>query len=71
MIISDLEHLEVVHEEKSLEGGYARAYAYASASASGRNIAISRTTAYSDTISSYSFISAYYPGSYPPYYGPY
>jgi hypothetical protein len=70
MIISDLEHLEVVHEEKSLEGGYARADAYAYASASGRNIAISRSTTYSGTISSYSYISGYYPGSYPPY-GPY
>ncbi|MEW6494522.1 MAG: hypothetical protein AB1589_18695 [Cyanobacteriota bacterium] len=36
MIISDLEHLEVVSQEKNIQGGGAYAYANANAYASGK-----------------------------------
>ena len=67
MIISDLEHLEVVREQKSVKGGYANGYAYAFAFASGSNVAITYSNTVTGTISSYSFISGYYAGSYPGY----
>jgi len=71
MIISDLEHLEVVREENTVEGGYANAYAYSYTSASGNNVAITRSIAYTGTISASSYLSYYSPGTFPYRYYPY
>jgi len=64
MIISDLEHLEVVRKENSVKGGYASAYAFANAYATGNYVAITSSTTYTGTLSNYSFIGYYSPGSY-------
>jgi hypothetical protein len=55
MIISDLEHLEVVSEEKSVEGGIAFADAYSSAYASGDYFASTYTSTYTSAYSGYSY----------------
>jgi hypothetical protein len=53
MIISDLEHLEVVSEETRVEGGFADANAYASASANGNYFASTYTSTYTSARSGY------------------
>ncbi len=53
MIISDLEHLEVVSEETRVEGGFADASAYSSASANGNYFASTSTSTYTSARSGY------------------
>jgi len=61
MIISNLEHLEVISEETSIEGGYAYADSYASAGARGNYFAATYTNTYTSASSNYYY---YYGGSY-------
>ena len=62
MIISNLDHLEVVREDNNIEGGFARAFAsgFSSADADGRFLAITSTSlrVFADT-SSFFFESAF------------
>ncbi len=60
MIISDLEHLEVVSEETNVEGGFASANAGAGASASGNNFAATSTSTYTSATSGYYYYYPYY-----------
>jgi len=62
MIIFDLEHLEVVQEENSVQGGYAFSDASASAYANGTNFAATDTRTYTNASSSSYYY--YYPYSY-------
>jgi hypothetical protein len=55
MIISDLEHLEVVSEETRVEGGFADASAYSSASANGNYFASTYTSTYTSARSGYDY----------------
>ena len=62
MIISDLEHLEVVAQETEVEGGYAYADANAGAYASGGYFAATYTSTYTSAYSS-PYYYYYYGGS--------
>jgi hypothetical protein len=66
MIISNLDHLEIVREDNNIEGGYANAYASGSARSDADSYGYygyARTSAYlsvyTDTYSSYYSDSAY------------
>ena len=55
MIISDLEHMEIVSEETRVEGGFADASAYSSANANGSYFASTYTSTYTSARSGYSY----------------
>jgi len=60
MIISNLEHLEVVREDNNIEGGYANAYASGSSRADADGDYSARTSAYINLYADTSSSNYYY-----------